>query len=136
MEKYAIDLAKYRIKKAKEKLKSARDLLSHNDNEDSISRSYYAIFSAARALLALKQLDSKKHSGVISLFNQHFVKKGTVSKVCGAILKNAKIYREKADYGDFVKFSSDLSRKQIKDAEIFVKEIRRTIKKLIQKQKG
>ncbi|MBU1599651.1 HEPN domain-containing protein [bacterium] len=40
----------------------------------------YAIFSAARALLATKDLDSSKHSGVISLFNQHFVKTGVEQK--------------------------------------------------------
>ena len=37
------------------------------------------MFHAVRALLATKRLDSRKHSGVISLFNQHFVKPGLVS---------------------------------------------------------
>jgi uncharacterized protein (UPF0332 family) len=42
----------------------------------SFARSYYAMFTAARALLATKHLDSSKHTGVVSLFNQHFVKTG------------------------------------------------------------
>ena len=34
---------------------------------------------AARALLGLKRLDSSRHSGVIALFQEHFVKTGIVS---------------------------------------------------------
>ena len=50
----------YRMESAKEKLKAAVDLLGNSDYKDSVSRSYYAIFTAARALLATKQLDSAK----------------------------------------------------------------------------
>jgi len=68
---------------------------------DSLSRSYYAIFTAARALLALKQLDSKKHSGVISLFNQHYVKTGIVDRAMGKELNKARLRRGSSDYVDF-----------------------------------
>lgn len=74
MEQHKIDLSKYRLEKAKEHLMSAEDLLKNDHLRDSTSRSYYAIFTTARAILALKDLDSKKHSGVISLFNQHLIK--------------------------------------------------------------
>jgi len=47
-----IDLAKYRFQEAMEKLESARILLKENHLKDSLSRSYYAMFSAVRALLA------------------------------------------------------------------------------------
>ena len=67
-------LVSYRLESAREKLSAARDLLAKGHYKDSVSRSYYATFTAARALLAVKQLDSAKHSGVIALFNQHFVK--------------------------------------------------------------
>ena len=73
-----IDLARYRLTDAKEKLASAKILLKEKHFKDSLSRSYYAMFSAVRALLALKELDSSKHSGVISLFNQYFVKTNLV----------------------------------------------------------
>jgi uncharacterized protein (UPF0332 family) len=63
----------YRLESAREKLTAAKDLLENKHYKDSVSRSYYAIFTAARALLATRQLDSSKHSGVIGLFNQHFV---------------------------------------------------------------
>ena len=70
MQQSQIDLANYRLADAKEKLMSARILLQEKHLKDSLSRSYYAMFSAVRALLALKEVDSSKHSGVISLFNQ------------------------------------------------------------------
>lgn len=46
------DLSLYRLEDAKDKLSSAKVLLENNKFKDSVSRSYYAMFSAARALLA------------------------------------------------------------------------------------
>ncbi len=54
------DLSLARLKRSKQHLKSARDLVRNDDFADSVSRSYYAIFQAARALLALE--DSKAAS--------------------------------------------------------------------------
>ncbi|MFN3466456.1 MAG: HEPN domain-containing protein [Candidatus Brocadiales bacterium] len=76
-------LVRYRMGQAHERLKAAEALLSQGLYTDSVTRSYYAMFTAARALLATKGLDSAKHSGVISLFNQHFVKTGVVEKDMG-----------------------------------------------------
>jgi hypothetical protein len=42
-----------------------------------------AAFHAARALLATCGLDSRRHSGIIGMFQQHFVKTGIVpADVC------------------------------------------------------
>ena len=51
-------LVLYRLENAHEKLAAAKDLLDNKHYKDSVSRSYYAIFTAARALLAIKKLDS------------------------------------------------------------------------------
>ena len=80
MEKSKKDLAEYRLTKAKEHLKSAEYLLQKDCFMDSTSRSYYAIFTAARSMLALKEMDSSKHSGIISLFNQYLVKTGILTE--------------------------------------------------------
>lgn len=45
-------LAQYRLNNAVEKLESAKLLLDAGKYKDSIGRSYYAIFSAVRAVLA------------------------------------------------------------------------------------
>ena len=94
-----------------------------------MSRSYYAIFTAARALLATERLDSSKHSGVIALFNQHFVKSGEVRKETSKWLERAKLYREQADYGDFYIISVDEAEAQIQSAREFIEEIETVIGK-------
>lgn len=114
--KAAVDLANYRLSKAMEKLKAARLLLDNADYSDSVSRSYYAVFTAARALLALKGLDSKKHSGVISLFNQHFVKTNIVGKEAGNILRTSKGFREDADYADYIEITKEVAEKEFEKA--------------------
>ena len=123
----ALSLA--RLKRAKQHLKSARDLLCNDDFADSVSRSYYAIFQAARALLALEGTESRKHSGVISLFNRLFVKTGKVGKRLGAIVKDARRSREMADYTELAEFSREDADGQIADAEAFIREVETLIAK-------
>ena len=122
------ELAIYRLNDSKEKLKASKILFKNGSYKDSVSRSYYAMFTSARALLATKSLDSAKHSGVISLFNLHFVKTGIVGKEYGKLLAEAKNIREESDYGDFVIVSKEEAGIQIKHAEQFIEEIKKAIK--------
>lgn len=108
-----IDLSNYRLEKAKEHLKAAEKLFEEKLFKDSVSRSYYSIFSATRALLALKKLDSKKHKGIISLFNKTFVKTKIVKIKASKIIKEAKIYRENVDYADFLIITKDEAKQQL-----------------------
>ena len=64
------DLVKYRLNMATERLQSAKLLLDNGSYKDSIGRSYYAIFTAVRALLAADGIDFSKHTGVISYFQK------------------------------------------------------------------
>lgn len=48
-----VDLANYRMEKAREILMESKDTLNQNHYGLSINRSYYAMFTAARALLAV-----------------------------------------------------------------------------------
>ena len=74
------DLVKYRLDSAKEKLKSAKVLLEVGQYKDSIGRSYYAIFTAIRAILAMDRIDFSKHAGVIAYFQKEYVKTGIFDK--------------------------------------------------------
>lgn len=123
-------LVLYRLSSAREKLSAAEHLLEKCHYKDSVSRSYYAIFTAARALLATKRLDSSKHSGVIALFNQHFVKNGEVRKNASKWLERAKLYREQADYGDFYIVSAQEAKAQIQSAKEFIEEIERAMEQI------
>src|SRR5438093_11452902 len=66
-----------------------------------LNRLYYAAFYAARALLATQSLDSSRHSGVIALFQEHFVKTGMVSTDVARALPRAFEKQQTSDYGDF-----------------------------------
>lgn len=48
------ELMRYRLDMARERLHSAKVLLEDGSYKDSIGRSYYAMFTAVRALLALE----------------------------------------------------------------------------------
>jgi len=127
-ERKALSLA--RLKRSRQHLKSARDLLRNDDYADSISRSYYAIFQAARALLAINGLDSRKHSGVVSLFNRHFIKSAKLDKHWAVVLKDARRSREMADYTDIAEFSREDAEELIADAEAFVLAVENLIAKM------
>ena len=116
-------LSHRRLDRAKQHLKSARDLLANEDFGDSVSRSYYAIFQATRALLALQGLESRKHSGVVSLFNRHFIKRGKLDKQLGIILKDAWRSREIADYSDLAEFTREQAAARAQDAEVFIRAV-------------
>ena len=80
MEGSVTDLSRYRLEKAKEDLETAEENLNTGKYRASVNRSYYAVFHALRAITALDQFDSGKHSGIISFFNQHYVKTGVFSR--------------------------------------------------------
>jgi uncharacterized protein (UPF0332 family) len=121
------DLVRYRIENSKEKLGSAKILLENSRFKDSISRSYYAMFTAARALLATKHLDSSKHTGVVSLFNRHFVKTGIVTKDLGRMLMKGRDLRQNGDYKDFVETSLEEAQEQYNNAKKFIEQIQDTL---------
>ncbi len=118
------ELANHRLSVAFERLKAAELLFASGLYTDAVSRAYYAAFSAARAMLATKELDSRKHSGVISLFNQHFVKTGTVSREAGRVLMEARDLREEGDYNDFYVANQEDASRIIAGAKLFLFGIR------------
>lgn len=94
-------LMKYRMDMARDKLRSAKILLDSESYKDSISRSYYAMFTAVRAILAVDEVDFKKHAGVISYFQREYIKTGKFDKRYSKYLSNAFRIRNDTDYADF-----------------------------------
>jgi len=127
-------LADYRIERAKEILVEAKDTLKQNHYKLSVNRSYYAMFTAAKALLALKEKDSSKHSGVISLFNKYIIKDSLFPKKLSKYLPKAKDLREDADYVDFINITKDDAKLQLERAAEFIKEAEKTISKMLNNQ--
>ena len=130
-----INLAKYRIEKSQENLQESEDALKQNHFGMSVNRSYYAMFTSARAILALKELDSSKHSGLIALFSQHIIKPGLFPKELSKFLRKAKRIREDADYGDFVEITKKDAQMQLEHAKEFVEEAENSLQEMIKDAK-
>ena len=71
-------LARHRLARAPEAFDEGEHLLAKDRPVGSVNRFYYAAFCAARALLATRELDATRHSGVIALFPTHFAKTSVV----------------------------------------------------------
>lgn len=118
------ELITRRLSRAYKNLEVARSLLADEFYEDSVSKSYYALFFAAKALLLTKNLDPKRHSGVISFFSQYFVKTGELEKELAAILKFAQKERISADYDEFYIASPEEAQLQLENAEKFLQRVK------------
>ena len=131
-----LDISQYRLGCAKEDLDACRITLEHNKLKNSINRAYYSIFHAIRAVNALEGFDSKRHSGVIAYFNQHFVKTGIFEIGCSKIIENAFRIRSNADYEDFYIVSTDEAKEQLQNAEVFVNAVETYLKEVWEQMKN
>jgi len=123
MDSSVIDLSKYRLDTANADLKAARLLFDATEYRSSVNRSYYAIFHALRAVLALDGFDSSKHSGIISYFNLNYVKTDVFSREVSKMISSAYRLREKADYQDFYIVTIEEADEQIRKADIVINVI-------------
>ena len=94
-------LARHRLRRAKEAFEEGEHLVAKSAFMGAVNRFYYAAFYAARCLLALREVDSSRHSGVIALFQKEFVRIGLFTTDIAKALPRAFEKRQKSDYGDF-----------------------------------
>jgi len=117
------DLISYRLQRAYEALEDARILAGASRWNTCVNRLYYACFYAVSALLIQDGLSSSKHSGIRSLFNQHYVKTGKVAREMAQIYNDLFEKRQESDYMDFIRFEESQVCPWISKAEAFVKRI-------------
>ena len=86
------------LEKADHALLVANELLAHGHAPDAASKIYYAMFYAAKALLAAEGIDVVKHSAVESALGYHFAKTGRLDPRYHRMFINARKIREIADY--------------------------------------
>ena len=122
------DLSRYRYEKSVEQIKVAETLIQNEMYSVSLNRSYYAIFHAMRAVNALDDFDSGKHSGVIAHFNQYHVKTGEFGKNTSRIIRNAADLREQADYEDFYAADAQEAKDILDKAKTFIMDVEAYLK--------
>jgi uncharacterized protein (UPF0332 family) len=97
--------------------------LKHGELEDAASRAYYAMFYAARAVLLTKGIKAKTHTGTISMFGEHIIKKGLLNEEFADTFRKAFDLRQKSDYEIFAELDEELVRETINDAKKFIEKI-------------
>jgi uncharacterized protein (UPF0332 family) len=112
------------LERAETNLQVARELLEKGYYDVSASRAYYAAFYAASALLLKAGIDTSKHSGVIALIHQHFVKSGKLSKEQGRNLNWLFELRSVGDYGVSLHVDLDDARRAASVARDFFEAAR------------
>jgi len=122
-------LVAYRMEQADESLAAAQILLDKEMIRPSVNRSYYAMFYAVLALLAVKKMETSKHSGAISLFDREFVKQGVFKKDLSRWLHDAFDLRQLSDYAAQSSITSDDAQRALDHAGEFVKKVKDILKK-------
>ncbi len=107
------------LERAETNLQVAKELLEKGYYDVSASRAYYAAFYAASALLLNEGIDTSKHSGVIALIHQHFVKSGKLSKEQGRNLNWLFELRGVGDYGVSLHVESEDAHRAVDIAKDF-----------------
>src|SRR5256712_5468045 len=125
---HSTSIAERLLGKAEMKLSSARELYDKGFFEDSASRSYYAMFHAARAALTKAGVTTRTHEGTVSEFGRRLVLKGIFPRDLGRALAEAKAARETYEYSATMEIASDEAEALLRAAERFVSQVKSQFK--------
>ena len=108
---------------AEQALNTAQITLDADDFRATVNRAYYAIFYSASAMLLTQGLERRKHSGVISLFREHFVKPGLIEAEYSVVYGETLVVREDADYAVEIPVDRDMAEMALDQARRFVRRM-------------
>lgn len=115
------------LDKADSSIDAAKMLLREGYISESVSRAYYAMFHAAKAMLAEDGISRSKHSGIISAFGERYARTGRIAREFHKQLNTAFEERSRADYEYSWSVTEANARIRINEAEAFVQEIKRQL---------
>jgi uncharacterized protein (UPF0332 family) len=92
-------------------------LADETNYEDAISRSYYALYYAAKALLSSKGIITKTHKGLITQISDHYVNNGLVDHQIWHTLAYTESLRESADYSTGEQITEEISLDVIEESK-------------------
>lgn len=107
-----------------EELKAADALLQSGMARVSLTRTYFAVFHAARSLLYAAGFEPRTHGGVHHLFGLHFVKTSRFEPGASLLLARLQKYREQADYASAFVVDAASARDELDAARAFVEKVR------------
>ena len=108
-------------------LRAAAYLLDGHFFNDAVSRSYYAAYHYARALLLTKELEPKSHRGLIQMVGLHFVKTGLIADDCANHLGHLESFRGLSDYNTNTSFDAEQSASELARANTFIEAVKKLL---------
>ena len=122
------DEIKANLERADAALQAAQVLLDNQLLDDAASRTYYAAFYAASALLLSKDLSFNSHTGVLRAISLNFIKNGQLEQRFGKALNWLASLRQLGDYGE----TNHVTQTSAEQAVIIATEFVAQIKLLLQ----
>ena len=110
------------LDKASRAIRAAELLFQAGQIDFAAGRAYYAMFYLAEALLHERDLYSRSHSGIHSLFGQHFAKPGLLDPKFHRWLLSAFDLRLQGDYAFEAAITPEDPAETIEQARQFLKE--------------
>lgn len=119
----SLDKVKDAFNVAKEQLISSKVLFDAGQYRDSITLSYYSMYSSSLALLLKKSIYPKTHSGTLRQLAKEYVKEGLFSKKSYDYFYKARETRIDSSYEYSITFSEETAKELILQAEEFINEV-------------
>lgn len=111
------------LKKARRSIQAAEVLLKEGLDDFSASRSYYAMFYVAEAILLTKDLSFSSHKAVAAAFGKEFIKTGELPSNLHGYLRDAFRLRQAGDYGSSLSFRKEDAQSLIAQAKEFISTV-------------
>jgi len=106
--------------KSERSLAAAEALIARGDFDFAVSRTYYAMFYMAEALLIIRDLSFSSHAAVIAALYKEFVSTGEMPRRMHSALHKAFGLRQQGDYLSDAVVTEDAARGILESAREFV----------------
>ena len=120
------DYIRYRLSRAHNAVRVAELILHEGDDSllpDAVNRLYYACFYAVVAILFSEGITAARHTGVISLFGEHWTGPERFSQGMGRFLHRMFERRLEGDYGEEASFERPGVESWLSETKAFVERI-------------
>ena len=119
------DYLRHRLERSREDLAWARGASERGEYRLALNRAYYAVFHLASAVLARLDVLRHRHSGVESAFHEYLIKPGYIEPEYGQFYREAREWRENADYHFGIEFTEQKTQEMLERAERIVTRLER-----------
>ena len=122
------EIAEAYLNEAVKKLEKSKKLLDDHYTDEAARAAYYSMYHAAKALLALENIEPKTHHGVISELQRLYVKTGKLDQSFASAMARDLQVRIRADYEIMVEVTKEMAEESVIDAKNLLNEAKRILK--------